>query len=368
MRMSPSIRIVASLLCIRLVLLCGNATDAAPLDLVPTDTAELDTAPLDTANADVQLVNEATSILQLVSPVEASESCCQEQDRVYLLSTRHLTHNVCCASLQQVPFRMWRIDCGSTCCINPQEYEPSILAPRAMVIYIHGNQMPADEILPRASNIRRQIRSRYGAGSIDWIIFSWPSDKQHGILRDFREKADRCDAQGLYLASFMRKHVEASIPIAMIGYSFGARVATGALHALAGGSLAGRRLPEEPVTGANVRIGLVAPAIESNWLCRNGYHGRATKNMDRLLLLYNRRDAVLKRYWLIEKVRRETALGYSGPACFASRFDGTRLPVRSRDCSPSVKLRHSEMDYYENGCNAGCDMARLFNGFHRFDP
>lgn len=345
MRMIPSIRIVASLACLTLALLCSSDTDAA--------------------SSDESAIEKTRPVIPLVPTDAESECVCQEQDRVFLLSTRHLTHDVCRASLQQVPFRMWQIDCGSTCLINPHEYEPSISTVRPMVIYIHGNRMPANQVLPRAALIRRQIRCRYGDGAIDWIVFSWPSERRIGILHDFREKADRCDAQGLYLASFMRKHVEASIPIAMIGYSFGARVATGALHALAGGSLGGRRLTEEPLTGANVRVGLVAPAIESNWLCGNGYHGQAAKNMDRLLLLYNRRDAVLKRYWLIEKVRRETALGYSGPACFAKRMDGSRLPVRSRDCSPSVKLRHSETDYYQKGCNAGCDMARLVNGFHQ---
>jgi hypothetical protein len=305
---------------------------------------------------------EDQTTFSISSPVHECACCCEEQDRVYLLSTRHLTHDVCRAPLQHVPFRMWRVSCQSVECINPDDYQSSISIDRPIVYYIHGNRMPSDEIVCRSSTVRREVRSRCGPGAIDWIIFSWPSEREPGVLRDFREKADRCDAQGLYLASFMRKQVEASIPIVMIGYSFGARVATGALHALAGGQLSGRRLPDPPLTGANVRVGLVAPAIESSWLSGNGYHGRATKNMERLLLLYNRRDVVLKRYWLIEKVRRETALGFSGPSSFAPRYDGTRLPVRSRDCSPSVKLRHSELDYYQKGCNAGCDMARLFNG------
>jgi hypothetical protein len=345
MRMFPSIRMIATFVCVGLLPTHGQSVRADPSHPShPSDT-------------------EDGITLSISSPVEEGVCCCQEQDRVYLLSTRHLTYDACRAPLQHVPFRMWQVSCESSQCINPDDYQSSISIERPVVFYIHGNRMSSDEVVCRALTVRREIRSRCGTGAIDWVIFSWPSEREPGALRDFREKADRCDAQGLYLASFMRKHVEASIPIAMIGYSFGARVATGALHALAGGTLSGRRLPESPVTGANVRIGLVAPAIESNWLCGNGYHRRATKNMERLLLLYNRRDVVLKRYWLIEKVRRETALGFSGPSCFASRADGTRLPVRSRDCSPSVKLRHSELDYYQKGCNAGCDMSRLISGF-----
>lgn len=147
----------------------------------------------------------------------------------------------------------------------------------------------------------------------------------------------------------------------MIGYSFGARVATGALHLLGGGRMERHVSSEDPVQGAEIRVGLIAPAIESLWLAQRGYHGLATKNMASMTLLYNRRDAVLKRYWLLEKVRRETALGFSGPTRFAPRFDGMRLSVRSRDCSPNVKLRHAELDYYGTHCNAGRDLALMIN-------
>jgi hypothetical protein len=159
----------------------------------------------------------------------------------------------------------------------------------------------------------------------------------------------------------LHPQIQAATPVTMIGYSFGARVITGALHTLAGGALRGRSLPQPPVIGGHVGVGLVAPAIESTWLGPGGYHGRAVKNIAQLVLLYNRRDAVLKRYWLIEKVRRETALGFSGPTCFARRADGSRLPVRSRDCSPSVRLRHAELDYYNQRCRAGSDLARLID-------
>jgi hypothetical protein len=87
----------------------------------------------------------------------------------------------------------------------------------------------------------------------------------------------------------------------------------------------------------------------------------ATQNLDRLVLLYNRRDAVLKRYWLIDRVRGRMALGYSGPSSFAERFDGSTLPVLSRDCSPSVGLQHDELDYYRKSCRAGFEMARLID-------
>ena len=63
----------------------------------------------------------------------------------------------------------------------------------------------------------------------------------------------------------------------MIGYSFGGRVVTGSLHALAGGPLGRRVLHGSTVTGANIDVGLVAPAIEDDWLGTGQYHGNAPK-------------------------------------------------------------------------------------------
>ncbi|MEO1614257.1 MAG: alpha/beta hydrolase [Planctomycetota bacterium] len=288
------------------------------------------------------------------SPIENSG------DRVFLVSSRHLPDGYCRASPWDA-LRYYQV--GPRACrpMTADEYVSSIQPARPVVFYVHGNRMPSSEILRRANSVRQQIRCRVNRPAIDWVIFSWPSSKTSLGIRDFREKADRSETDAIFLADLIRKHAERGCTIALVGYSFGARVATGSLHVLAGGVLKERHTIENPLFGANISVGLIAPALESSWLGKNGYHGLATRNMHDLTLLYNRRDAVLKRYWLLEKVRRETALGFSGPTCFAPRFDGSRLPVRSRDCSPSVKLRHAELDYYESRCNAGCDLARMIN-------
>jgi hypothetical protein len=300
------------------------------------------------------------------SPAEDAASLCVcEPDRVFLVSTRHLRTDVCSANVDDPQFKIWIMEQRRFRSLSIDEYYSLRSGDRPVVIYIHGNRMPADELFQRAEKVRRNVRQGRRDGPIDWVIFSWPSQRVCLGVRDFRIKAERCDTQGLYLASFLSQHVARKVPLALIGYSFGSRIATGALHALAGGSLGGRRLSSGTAIGAGVGVGLIAPAIESHWLQRNGYHRLATKNMKRLELLYNRRDVVLKRYWLIEKVRRETALGYSGPTSFAPRFDGSRLPVHARDCSPSVRFRHSELDYYQSPCNAETDLAKLINGLQR---
>ncbi len=285
-------------------------------------------------------------------------------DRLWLINTRHLTSDACRANLDSLPLKICRLYCdGQTRASDSDQYLTTLQMDRPVVIYVHGNRMDPGDAIQRGLLIYRETtRYRCNAGPIDWVIWSWPSEKEGGIVNDVREKADRTDAQGLYLAGLLRQHTERSIPTSLIGYSFGGRVITGALHALAGGSLARRTLPSDPVSGAPFDVGLVAPAIENDWMGINGYHGLATQNMDRLVLLYNHRDAVLKRYWIIDRIRGEVALGYSGPKTFAPRIDGTPLPVRSRDCSPAVGIKHDEEDYYSRTCGAGRELGPLVVG------
>lgn len=287
-----------------------------------------------------------------------------DQDRLWVIDSRHLTSEACQANLESVALRFSRLSCnGRTTPASMEEYFELMHSSRPVVIYVHGNRMESCDAIERGLFVYRETaRYRAGTGPIDWVIWSWPSERAGILVKDAREKADRTDAQGLYLAWLLRRHSAQGLPTALIGYSFGGRVISGALHAMAGGALGRRTLPGDPITGAGYDVGMVAPAIESNWMNTCGYHALATQNIDRLVLLYNQRDAVLKRYWLVERIRGSVALGYSGPKSFALRVDGTRLPVRSRDCSPTVGLRHDEVDYYNRSCHGGREMASLVSG------
>jgi len=283
------------------------------------------------------------------------------RDRIWLLSTRGATANVCRADLESPPIRAYRIDgCGRSASAALSDYVSERGPGRVTVIYVHGNRMSAREAIRRGLLIYRQVARRCsGRPPVDWVIWSWPSEKEAFIIPDARIKARRADTQGLYLAWLLRTHTEANQPTALIGYSFGARVISGSLHALAGGSLRGRTLPGRTVRGARFDVGMIAPAIGSDWLSPRGNHRLATQNLDRLSLLYNRRDAVLRNYWRISRARSNAALGYTGPTSFAPRPDGSPLPVRSRNCGPVVGFRHSEVDYYQPPCYAGPEMAKL---------
>ncbi len=311
------------------------------------------------------LVANDTSVM-----IESQPHGNDDADRLWLINTRHLTSDACRANLDSIPLSFSRLYCdGQTRLATVDDYYGERRSDRVTIIYVHGNRMDAGEAIARGLFVYREVtRYRCDIGAIDWVIWSWPSEKAGGIVNDVREKAERTDAQGLYLASLLRQHAVRSVPTSLIGYSFGGRVITGSLHAMAGGSLGRRALPSEPITGAAFDVGLVAPAVENDWMNDHGYHGLATQNMDRLVLLYNQRDAVLKRYWIVDRIRGSVALGYSGPKTFAPRYGGTRLPVRSRDCSMTVGIRHDEEDYFNQSCSAGRELGPLVRGAMEYTP
>lgn len=305
-----------------------------------------------------------------VTAASASDrSCCitpRQDDRLWLISTRGITSAACRVDLQNPSLQIYRLSAnGETTPATLDEYVSAINESRPVVVYVHGNRMTPQHALFRGIKIYKNSTACQRSGPIDWVIWSWPSEQTGVLTHDVREKADRTDAQGLYLAWLLRQHVSPSMSTTLIGYSFGGRIVTGALHALAGGPLGGRALNGPTITGMSFGTGLIAPAIDSHWLTQHGYHSRATQNMSQMVLLYNRRDIVLKRYWLLDKVRGRMALGYSGPTQFGPRADGSRLPVSARDCSPSIGPAHDELDYYAKDCRAGSEMASLIDGMQR---
>jgi hypothetical protein len=317
---------------------------------------------------DLSIIDTTESFVSnpVIATIETPNTSRTCSDRVWVISTRHLTNEVCFANLDRPDFRVHEL-------VGPQ-YEQLLSSSldefvtrpsegRTTVYYVHGNRLTSSDAIARGLDVYRKIISfRCQPSPVDWVMFSWPSEKDGILTHDAREKADRTDAQGLYLAKLLRSQTEPELTAGLIGYSFGARIISGALHATAGGALAGRALPDEPLRGAAFNVGMIAPAIESNWMAQSGYHQLATQNMNRLILLYNQRDAVLKRYWRLNRIRGSMALGYSGPQQFASRFDGSSLPVRSRDCSPSVGIKHDELDYYNQSCSAGRELALFVSG------
>ncbi len=309
--------------------------------------ADDDTNPLEKAKTTLALPPSLTEDLR--------------SDRIWLINTRSISHHTRSMNLCQPDFIIERLDqCGHRRPSSLEEYLSSMTAARPRIIYVHGNRRDACRAITQGLYVYRQVAChRHGDQPFDWVIWSWPSEASAILVADAREKAQRTDSQGLYVAWLLREHYLRSQPTGLIGFSFGGRIVSGSLHALAGGSLGHRTIGEPTVKGANIDVGLLAPAVDTTWVMPNGQHGLASLNMNRLVLLYNHRDIALRFFKLISREPGGQALGYTGPRCIAPRYDGTKLPVRAFDCAQMVGNHHSEKLYYEQAACAGHEMGSL---------
>ncbi len=349
------------------LLLNSNTITVAgqPTHLVPSESAEDINWDGSADDSEAESVHPASPIMQ----PPASLSADLRGDRFWLINTRSMSSNTFNMNLNQPNFRIERLDrCGNRRPSSLDDYISSMDPTRPRIIYVHGHRREAPVAITQGMYIYQQVaRHRVDGQPFDWVIWSWPSEGQSILMSDVREKAMRTNAQGLYVAWLLREHHQHSQPTGLIGFSFGARVVSGALHALAGGSLGSRTIGEPAITGANIDVGFLAPALDNRWMAANGYHRLATQNLNRLLLLYNDRDFALKYFRLISQDPRSEALGHTGPRCFAPRHDGTPLQIRSLNCANTVGNHHSEKTYYEQSCYAGREMSSLLQSVMLID-
>ena len=288
-------------------------------------------------------------------------------NEIWEISTRHLPQSGCRAPLDASNFKVsrWQSDRGWIES-SFEQYMASVLGSESgqdedaasselhNIIYVHGNWMPADLTRERGLLISRYLAQR-DHSPFRFTIFSWPSTREKHALADVRENAIVAEVQGLYLASFLQ-HMPAERRLGIIGFSYGARAVTGALHALGGGTLCGRTVtvgsyPQE------IRISLMAAAIDRGWLLEGGRHQFASQRIISIVNLYNSNDPVLRRYRLISTSSRATAAGVTGlvlprnwlnlpPAEGTAVATPNYVRLQQYDCRSQLGRSHDERSYY----------------------
>ena len=210
------------------------------------------------------------------------------------------------------------------------------------VIFVHGNQIsPGDAKQEGLATYRRMVWASDSSTPIRFVIFSWPSSKISGLLRDVQVKAQRTRPAGVQLA-WLIDQLPGQTPVELIGFSFGARIITGSLHVLGGGDLMGltlaaRQNPDRQPMNAV----LFAAALDSDWLCPGHYHGQAMTQVDRMMLLNNCNDMAMEYYRFSSQCGNPQALGLCGPTCIDA---AGAAKIRQRDLSRWVS-QHDLMAY-----------------------
>jgi hypothetical protein len=182
---------------------------------------------------------------------------------------------------------------------------------RPLVFFIHGNRYDAADAKSQGLSLAQRLAAARGGLPPRVVILSWPSQKQGVLLKDGRRKYERAYADGHYLA-WLLGQVEPEQPVAIVGYSFGALVATEALDELArrDATLAdGIRWADRP---GRTHLVFVAPALRADALAPSGPYRRTIAGVDRITLLINSRDEALRFFPLLEPQAKAPALGFVG--------------------------------------------------------
>jgi hypothetical protein len=236
-------------------------------------------------------------------------------------------------------------------------------APMATIVYVHGNRVECGEDKAEGLSFYRAMAHRRAGGApMRFIVWSWPSGKVPGLVRAYQVKAARTRLVSWQLA-WAIDETPADAPVALVGYSYGARVVTGALHLIAGGQLSGLQLQTGGRTDSRpLRAALVAAALDANWLRPGGYHGRALDQVDQLLLINNQLDPAMRFYHLALEGRMRP-LGYAGPLGIAGH-DGYASRVRSIDVTSAVGRHHALAEYL----SASSQVGRVLEQVAQFAP
>ncbi|TWU02028.1 alpha/beta hydrolase [Neorhodopirellula pilleata] len=261
-------------------------------------------------------------------------------DEIWLVSSRHLGSRNC--DVESLEVRQYAD--GQWYSSTPQTLLSAEMAVAAKptVILVHGNSWSLSKAIQRGLQTYRQVFLPWrDKPPIRFIIWTWPSDRIPGPIRDIRIKADLAEDHSFHLAKFLQR-IPVSSQVSMIGYSYGSRVTLGALNLLGGGSINGARIAATQAPTPRINLTLIAPAIRNDALFTSVPH--AFGQLNHLFVMYNRRDRYLSLFRFTRFSGKTPAMGYTGLAC-AGRLPGAAYRIDQFDAARAVGPDHDYLEY-----------------------
>lgn len=312
----------------------------------------------------IALVGAAILLLLCCDPIQAGQQCPGEGctyvrpvDQIFLVSTRGVG---CTTDINRLAsgVRAKRLDIISdqSGCrhgrhwqdLSIEELAASVDPTTPTIILCHGNRVEPNEVRSRGLwAYGKLMQCRQDDRPVQFIIFSWPSSEIKGILKDVRTKAARTRPVAKQMAWFIDQ-LPTEAPLGLLGYSFGARVMSGATHLLAGGSMNGMALNErrtvlsQPTQPRRINAVFLAAALHADWLGPGRYNGYALQSIDRLLVTTNRHDPAMRFYSIISRKTQIKPVGLAGPTCLSRQYASQ---TRLFDVSSFVGTSHSMCKY-----------------------
>jgi hypothetical protein len=263
------------------------------------------------------------------------------QDSLWLIGTRHLgcPHPDRCYNQS---FQILRYDESGW----QRSDFPSFLSDlRDMtVFYVHGNRVDTNQAFWHGREAYQAvIQAADRPDSIRFVVWSWPSDQICGPRRDVLSKAARTDPESYYLATVLAQ-LPSTTEAGLFGFSYGARIISGALHLLSGSPLGGYRLNHiERPADLRLRAVLMAAAMDDDWWLPHGYHSQCPTVATRILVQFNPCDPALRFYPRVDRRERPQALGYTGFPWPGSLDDGM---FEQQNVSSQLGKTHDASKYF----------------------
>ncbi|MEX0670824.1 MAG: alpha/beta hydrolase [Pirellulales bacterium] len=215
---------------------------------------------------------------------------------------------------------------------------------RPLVIFIHGNRYEPHDAKSQGSTVARQVAGICPAGGrARTVVFSWPSAQQGRLIPSSRENYRRSSTDAHYLA-WLLGQLDPAQPVAVIGYSLGAKIAVGAIEDLVEAGHATGRSPWAERTGRSHLV-LVAPAVPSDTFSPRGASAPAIAGIDRLTLVINSRDLALRMFPHLDRLEGADALGTVG---MPRRWLPEGVEFTATDAASIVGKRHAFPLYLES--------------------
>lgn len=269
----------------------------------------------------------------------------RDGDQLWLVSTRCLPACGCYDGSTAPNYSVRKYDADGWHTATLDEYLVGQSPDALTVAHIHGNRYAESDALERGCQAYQIIRQCESIPQrIRMVVWSWPSDKIRGPLKDIRIKAARTDVESYYVGYFLSRH-EPTSKISLIGHSFGARIITGSLHVLGGGRLNCGYLRTPPAELPPTRAVIMAAAMNNYWLSEGQYHGRALSAAQSMRIIYNPNDKFLVRYGFVVKGARPDALGVTGPTGFLGEG---RERIQLFNARPYIGDDHFQRIYYQS--------------------
>jgi hypothetical protein len=287
------------------------------------------------------------SLAPFATPANAGD-CLRPQDDFFLVNVRGLGSRFYCEmDWRRIVCRRFVAtdDCLSRRWITVplDDFYAADNPGQVTLVFVHGNRVaPGEDITDTLAVYRALIACSPHAPPIRLVSFSWPTERVRGLVKDYREKARRADPAALHLA-WVLSRVRSDVPVSILGYSYGARVVSGALHLLAGGTLCGHALPGAANLG-DVRVLHIAAAVDQSWLLPGRTHGMAMGLVDRLVLINNQYDPAMRFFHVSSRQGRPVALGRYGMPRLPT-FDDAGVSVCQVDAGAQVGKHHA-LEYY----------------------